>query len=65
LVFRKEIYLYATASLAGAVLFVVLEHLAPAQPRNRLLAMGLILGLRLAAIRWKLALPLFEPHQRE
>jgi uncharacterized membrane protein YeiH len=65
LVFRKEIYLYATASLAGAVLFVVLEHLAPAQPHNRLLAMGLILGLRLAAIRWKLALPLFEPHQRE
>ena len=61
LVFRKEIYLYATASFCGAALFVALEHFTPHQPQNHLLAMGLILGLRLAAIRWKLALPLFEP----
>jgi uncharacterized membrane protein YeiH len=65
LVFRKEIYLYATASLIGALFFVGLQHFAPAQPLHRLLAMGLILGLRLAAIRWKLALPLFEPRRRE
>jgi uncharacterized membrane protein YeiH len=65
LVFRKEIYLYATASLGGALLFVGLQHFAPSEPFNRLLAMALILGLRLAAIRWKLTLPLFEPHRRE
>jgi uncharacterized membrane protein YeiH len=61
LVFRKEIYLYATASLCGALLFVLLEQWRPSEPLNRLLAIGLILGLRLAAIRWKIALPLFEP----
>jgi uncharacterized membrane protein YeiH len=61
LVFRKEIYLYATASLCGALLFVLLEQWLPAGPQNRLLAIALTLGLRLAAIRWKIALPLFEP----
>jgi uncharacterized membrane protein YeiH len=61
LVFRKEIYLYATASLCGAVLFVVLEAVGGLGPRNRLLAIGLILAMRLAAIRWQWALPLFEP----
>ena len=61
LVFRKEIYLYATAAFCGAGLFVLLGHFFPSQPLNRLIAAGAILLLRLAAIRWKLGLPLFQP----
>jgi uncharacterized membrane protein YeiH len=59
-VFRPEMHLYATASFLGATLFILLEHTSPSEPQNRLLAMSLILGLRLAAIRWKLSLPLFQ-----
>lgn len=59
LVFRKEIYLYATAAFCGVVLFVALESLAPGENLNRLAGMGLCLSLRLAAIRWKIALPVY------
>lgn len=58
LVFRKQIYLYATASVCGAAVFVLLEHCWPGQPVNRLLAAGATLALRLAAIQWKISLPL-------
>ena len=58
LVFRKQIYLYATASVCGAAVFVLLEHRWPGQPVNRLLAAGGTLALRLAAIQWKISLPL-------
>ena len=58
-VFRKEIYFYATASLCGAVVFVWLQH----WPFSLLLGASVTLALRLAAIRWKLALPLFNPRQ--
>jgi uncharacterized membrane protein YeiH len=58
-VFRREIYLYATASLAGAAFFVLLQSTS----------FGLLTGaaitfvLRLIAIRWRLALPVFSPRQ--
>lgn len=61
LVFRKEIYLYATAAFCGAGLFLLLERFLPGQPFNRLVAIATILGLRLAAIRWRLTLPMFKP----
>ncbi|MEI2725095.1 MAG: trimeric intracellular cation channel family protein [Verrucomicrobiota bacterium] len=61
LVFRRGIYLYATAAFCGAGLFLLLNHFFPGQPQNRLLAIGAILILRLAGIRWKLGLPLFQP----
>jgi uncharacterized membrane protein YeiH len=61
LVFRKEIYLYATAAFVGAGLFVLLGHFFPGQGRNRLLAAGAVLVLRLAGIRWRITLPLFRP----
>jgi uncharacterized membrane protein YeiH len=57
LILRSE--LYATASLAGAVVFVLLT------PTNPSLAAGLTvlttLLLRLGAIRWKWTLPVFAP----
>ena len=60
LVFRREIYLYATAALCGAVVLVLLQHWQVAAPANVLIAGTLTLLLRLAAIRWKLGLPVFS-----
>jgi len=60
MVFRKEIYLYATAAFCGAAVFVVLERWRPGGASHRLIGSGVTLLLRLAAIRWKLALPLYR-----
>ena len=53
-IFRKEIY--ATACLAGAILYLVLH---PYLDRNLtlLLSIGLIIVLRLLAVKFKLSLP--------
>ena len=59
-VFRKEIYFYATASLCGAVVFVSLQKSLWSVPTSVLVGAGVTLALRLAAIRWRLALPLFK-----
>jgi uncharacterized membrane protein YeiH len=55
MVFRQEIYLYATASLAGSVLYIVLSGLVSASTAA-LSSVALVFGLRLAAIwnRWRL-----------
>jgi uncharacterized membrane protein YeiH len=58
-VFRREIYLYATASLAGAVVFVLLQSTS----FGLLTGAAITLVLRLIAIRWRLALPIFTPRQ--
>ncbi len=63
MVFRPQIYLYATAALAGAVVFVVWNHFAPNQPAATFVCTGLILALRLAGIRLKLSLPVLEETQ--
>jgi uncharacterized membrane protein YeiH len=60
LVFRREIYLYATAALCGAVVFVLLDRWALGERASMVLAAGTTLVLRLAAIRWKLGLPVFQ-----
>lgn len=60
MVFRRQIYLYATASLAGAGLYVLLNGLLDSN-LLRLLVLFAIFGLRLAAIWWKIYLPAFEP----
>jgi uncharacterized membrane protein YeiH len=57
LVFRRQIHFYATASLAGAGLFVVLEEWLPHVSRNMLLGVGVTLALRLVSLKYKLALP--------
>ena len=60
LVFRSEIYFYATASLCGAVSFLLLLRWLP-DPQIALLAGAAVtLLLRLAAVRWKLKLPVFK-----
>jgi uncharacterized membrane protein YeiH len=61
LVFRPQIYLYATAALLGSVVFVLLHQWRPEQQANLLVATSTTLGLRLSAIRWKLTLPEFDP----
>lgn len=57
MVLRQEVY--ATASIAGGVVFVALE--AMAMPLGVSIAAGLAvtLGLRLSAIYWHLSLPVF------
>ena len=60
LVFRRNIYLYATAAVVGATVFVMMEKWHPGDPVNRLVGIALILILRLAAMQWKLSLPEFE-----
>lgn len=57
LVFRREIHFYATASLAGAGVFVALEEFWPGVARNMLLGVLVTLGLRLVSLKYKLSLP--------
>ena len=58
LIFQKEIY--ATACLAGATVFVLLQR--SAMPPDAVAATGMatVLLIRLAAIRWRLSLPRFH-----
>jgi uncharacterized membrane protein YeiH len=52
--------LYATAAVAGAVVYVLLKL---ALPRGIIAALAgsiTVLAVRLAAMRWELALPLFQ-----
>ena len=60
LVFGREIYLYATAALVGASVFVVMERLMPGAWINLPTGTLIALAMRLAGIRWRLTLPLFE-----
>jgi len=61
LVFQPQIYLYATAALAGGTAFVLLNEWQPGQPWVTMTCTGLILALRLTGIRLKLSLPVLEP----
>jgi uncharacterized membrane protein YeiH len=60
LVFRREIHLYATAALGGAVLYIGLHAIGVREIVATTAGMILTLALRLAGIRWKLGLPLLE-----
>jgi uncharacterized membrane protein YeiH len=62
LVLKAEIY--ATASLCGAITFAVLKEYFPAMPLPAPIAITVILALRLAAIRWKLSLPVFPSDKK-
>lgn len=61
LVFRREIYLYATAAFCGASFFVLLDRWSDNAQMNMMLATGVTLLLRLAGIKWRIGLPLFRP----
>lgn len=51
--------IYATASIAGGVTYVILDGLGAPFALTFTLALLLTLSLRLAAIYWQLALPVF------
>lgn len=57
MVLREEVY--ATASIAGGVTFVGLTALGAGFGLTVAAALGMTLCLRLAAIRWRLTLPVF------
>jgi uncharacterized membrane protein YeiH len=65
LVFGREIYLYATAGLAGALAFVLLERWQPGAWMNLPTGACIVLALRLAGIRWRLTLPVFEDPRQD
>lgn len=58
LIFRREIY--ASASLCGAALLVLLTHLQLPSPLTVSAAVLTTLIIRIAALHWNLALPLFK-----
>ncbi|PKM04904.1 MAG: hypothetical protein CVV16_03185 [Gammaproteobacteria bacterium HGW-Gammaproteobacteria-6] len=58
LIFQREIY--ATASIAGSLVYILLHQLNTASNLDITLAVLTVLGIRLAAIRWHLALPRFH-----
>lgn len=60
LVFRRETYLYATAAFGGELVYVVLYQAKIDRQTCLLIAAAVILGFRLAGLRWKLALPVFR-----
>lgn len=60
LVFRREIYLYATAAALGAVVLCLLRWFDGWAGPDMVLGAAVVLVLRLAALRWRLALPVFE-----
>jgi uncharacterized membrane protein YeiH len=61
LVFRREIYLYATAAFGGALCFVLLHQYGVSAQMNAIISTLATLLLRLAGIRWKIQLPMFRP----
>lgn len=56
--FRKEIY--ATACLAGAILYLVLYKFGAERNINMIVSIALICIIRLLAVKFKLALPSFR-----
>lgn len=60
LIVRHQITLYATTSLCGATMFVLL-HSRVQMSVAWSIAIGTTLLLRLMAIQWELRLPLFQP----
>lgn len=55
ILFRKEIY--ASACLAGAILYVVLNHYELVRDYNLLISMSVVISIRLISMRYKLSLP--------
>lgn len=56
--FRKEIY--ATACLAGAILYLILFKIGVDRNTNMVISISLIFVIRLLAVKYKLALPDFR-----
>jgi uncharacterized membrane protein YeiH len=63
LIFKKEIY--ATACIAGALMFIALRLLNTPHWLDTGIAMLTVLGIRMAAIRWRFSLPRFHLLDRD
>ncbi|HWH69570.1 MAG TPA: hypothetical protein VNT26_09310, partial [Candidatus Sulfotelmatobacter sp.] len=61
LVFRPATYLYATAAFFGASLFALLRSCSVDPQWSMVLGAVATLLLRLAGIRWRIALPMLRP----
>jgi uncharacterized membrane protein YeiH len=61
LVFRREIFLYATAAFGGASCFVLLHQYGFNARGNTIVSTVVTLLLRLAGIRWRIRLPMLRP----
>jgi len=60
LVFQPEIRLYATAALCGSIGYVFMNFLGAPAPLAVAFGTTITLGLRLAGIRWRISLPMFD-----
>jgi uncharacterized membrane protein YeiH len=65
LVFQSHVRLYATASMLGAAIFVLLVRVPGCGPFAGVVSIAVTLLLRLAALRWKLSLPIFNDAERK
>ena len=61
LVFRREIFLYATAAFGGALIFALLHEYSVDPKTNAITSTLVTLLLRLAGIKWRIRLPMFRP----
>lgn len=61
IIFSKEVY--ATACLAGAVLYLILESFSVSRVENFLLSAGLIVLIRILVIRFNIELPSLKAKQ--
>ena len=52
--------LYASAAIAGTLVYRLLEAAGMHADRAALVGMGVVAAVRLAAIRWRLSLPEYE-----
>ena len=52
--------LYATAAIIGAAMYLVFEAIHLPRPLCATLGAAVVIGLRFAAIRWRIALPVFR-----
>lgn len=68
LVFQAGTYWYATAAFVGATLFALLHHRSVNPDLNWILGILTVLLMRLAGIKWRIALPSFrlkEPKDKD
>lgn len=59
--FQPHTHLYATAAMGGAALFTTLHALGYGGAAVTVTCTAVIVVLRLAAIRWRLTLPVYDP----
>jgi len=63
LVFRPDIYLYATAAAAGSAVFLGWRAVGGPETAGMFVGAAVILVLRLSAIRWRWHLPVLEMNE--